>query len=221
MGYLRGRPGASGQPLDADLTALANLASAADKVPYFTGPDAMALADFTAAARTLNAATTAAAQAALLQEALTTSPATVGGVRIGQSVMFVSPVIDGFATPGTLTTVVPALVAGQRFVLSGVKVLAVTRTGTITGLPAGKMGTNGAHDNLVPASNWSPSAANVSLADPGDTWNTTVSALTGKTALFGAPDTTAPIVFELTTAATGTATLTYRLALLGYVVAFP
>lgn len=41
------------QPLDADLTAIAALTSAADKVPYSTGAGAWALADFSAAGRAL------------------------------------------------------------------------------------------------------------------------------------------------------------------------
>lgn len=41
------------QPLDADLTAIAALASAADKVPYATGPQAWSLMTVTAAARGL------------------------------------------------------------------------------------------------------------------------------------------------------------------------
>lgn len=50
------------QPLDADLTQIAALASAADKVPYSTGPQTWALANFTAAGRTLAGAVDAAAQ---------------------------------------------------------------------------------------------------------------------------------------------------------------
>jgi hypothetical protein len=52
--YLTTSAAASGyQPLDADLTAIAALTSAANKVPYSTGAGAWALADFSTAGRNL------------------------------------------------------------------------------------------------------------------------------------------------------------------------
>jgi hypothetical protein len=55
-----------GQPLDTDLTAIAALVSAANKVPYATGAGTWAVADFTAAGRTMVAAANAAAQLAIV-----------------------------------------------------------------------------------------------------------------------------------------------------------
>lgn len=66
------------QPLDADLTAIAALTSAANKVPYATGAGTWALADLTAAGRALLDDANAAAQLATL--GLTATAAEINAV---------------------------------------------------------------------------------------------------------------------------------------------
>ena len=58
------------QPLDSELTALASVTSAADRVPYFTGSGTASVAVFTALARTLLANATAALMRSTLEQVL-------------------------------------------------------------------------------------------------------------------------------------------------------
>jgi hypothetical protein len=73
-----------GQPLDATLTALAGLATGADKLAYSTGTDTFSQADFTAAGRALMDDASAAAQRTTLGVGTGDSP-TFGGLTIADA----------------------------------------------------------------------------------------------------------------------------------------
>jgi hypothetical protein len=88
---------ASKQDADAELTALAGLTSAADKLPYFTGSGTAALADFSSAMRTFLTTSSSANLASVV-----TDETGSGALVFATSPTFVTPLL-GTPTSGTLT----------------------------------------------------------------------------------------------------------------------
>lgn len=78
--------GGSGfQPVDATLTALAGLTTLADKIPYFTGVDAVTTTDFTASGRNLVGAVSVVDQRTVLGVGTTDTPQ-FNGIKITSGV---------------------------------------------------------------------------------------------------------------------------------------
>ena len=106
-------PALSYQPVDAELTCLATTASAANKVPYYTGPGTCTTADYTALARSIDALTTL----------------TNHGVLLGQGAL--APVATGAGTAGQVLTSGGAA-ADPTFQSLSAASIAFTPTGTIS-----------------------------------------------------------------------------------------
>lgn len=85
------------QPLDGDLTAIAALTSAADKMPYSTGSGTWAMADFSSAMRTFHTTPSSANLAALV------SDETGSGLLVFATSPTLTTPLLGTPTSGTLT----------------------------------------------------------------------------------------------------------------------
>ncbi len=134
------------------------------------------------------------------------------------SQLYVGPDLDCFS-PNAVSAVVPALGAGKVFSFTSLVFIVVSRSGTITGSPVFKIGSNGAHDNLSPTVT-APSAASLSASTPGLRGNLSPAATA--TSFFGIPDLATPVTLELTTPAVGSgAALVIRPVFVGVILTYP
>lgn len=106
--------GSDVQPYDADLTAIAALTSAADKLPYSTGAQAWALTPFTAAAR------------ALLDDADATAMRATLGIAIGTNIQAWDADLDAIAALSSAANKLPYATGAGAWALADLTAFART-----------------------------------------------------------------------------------------------
>ena len=187
-GFSNASAGTDYQGVDAELTAIAGLTSAADRLPYFTGSGTAALATFTAAGRALVDDANATAQRATL------SAAPVGAkyiVQTANSELSAEQALGALATGilknTTTTGVLSIAAAGTDYApaTSGTSILKGNGSGGFSNAAAGTdyVATTGVLSNQITSSVFSsrPSAANsgrlhfstdigIMSRDTGSTW---------------------------------------------------
>lgn len=97
------------QPLDAELSALAGLASSANKLPYFTGTGSASVTEFTTAARSLLAAANASDQRFVIGAQPLDAELTAIAGLVSAADTFAYFTGSGTAALGTVTTAARAL----------------------------------------------------------------------------------------------------------------
>lgn len=107
------------QPLDADLTAIAGLTSAADKMPYSTGAQAWALADLTTAGR------------ALLDDAAASNQRTTLGLVIGTDVQAYDAQLSSLVRSNSQSVAYPLVLTDAGYSIDHPSTDANVRTFTI------------------------------------------------------------------------------------------